>query len=87
MSELKVTDIERGKTYRGKHPKRVGFDGCFNDRTVIWLSPLRTRVQYDGPAVADGRRYPMVTMHKFLQWASHEVETNDGSDAGNEVSK
>lgn len=38
-------------------------------RDIIWISPDGTRIQYDGPAVAIGRRYPTVTTQAFARWA------------------
>lgn len=70
---LTAEDIKVGKIYRGKHPARAGNSWRLNDRTVIWLNPLSKLVQYDSSAVGDRSGYPLVTMEKFLKWASHEV--------------
>lgn len=70
---LTDTDIQVGKTYRGKNPAKAGFYQELNDRTVIHISSYRTTVQYNSSAVADGKHYPRVSMLKFLTWASHEV--------------
>lgn len=69
--QLTKADIQVGKHYRAKHPQRVGFLEELNDRTVIYVG-VRT-VQYDGPSVSFGQKYPSVTMEAFLKWASHEV--------------
>lgn len=77
---LKAEDIQVGKTYRAKRPVQYLF-GDYNDRTVIWMGANGT-VQYDGPAVKIGQKYPSVSMEKFLKWASHEVvegESNSSS--------
>lgn len=68
---LTAKDIKIGQWYRAKRFQR-GL-GCNNDRKVLWISPGRDKVQYDGDTVKAGRRYPTVTMEKFLKWASHEV--------------
>lgn len=68
---LTADDIQEGKTYRGKNPRR--FLGGVNDRLVLHITAMRTKVQYDSSAVKDGSHYPFVTMEQFLKWASHEV--------------
>lgn len=63
--ELKV-----GATYRAKRPRRMFnfVDGDhFNDRTIIWIGLCE--VQYDGPAVKIGSKYPKVTIEAFRKWA------------------
>lgn len=62
-------DIQVGRVYRAKKPANCG--GFFNDRQVIFASAFE--VQYDGPAVANGRRYPKVDRAKFEQWAGEDV--------------
>lgn len=66
-------ELRVGATYRAKRPRRYfTLRGDYhNDRTILWVD--ERNVQYDGPAVADGRRYPVVTREEFLKWASHEV--------------
>ena len=68
---LSADDLVCGATYRGKRPRRYG-DG-YNDRTIIF-GPAWGRVQYDGPAVRNGRHYPSVTVEQFLNWAGSRVE-------------
>lgn len=75
---LQAEDIQVGKTYRAKRPTQYLFGG-FNDRTVIWMG-ANGMVQYDGPAVKIGAKYPSVTMEKFLKWASYEVIEEDKQD-------
>lgn len=72
---MEAKDIKVGQTYRAKKPAPAGsfFNPVFNDRTVVYISPFGDTVQYDGPAVAVGRRLPMTSMEKFLKWASHDV--------------
>jgi len=65
-----------GRTYRAKRPAPCQAPGFFrqqivNDRTIIFIG-LDT-VQYDGPAVADGRHYPKVTIEAFRKWAARDV--------------
>lgn len=62
--ELKV-----GRTYRAKKPGHS--QELVNDRTIKWIG--LEEVQYDGPAVAFGRRYPKVSREKFLAWAGSDV--------------
>lgn len=71
--ELTADDIKENCCYRGKHPGHAGPNKTLNDRWVIHISPMRTRVQYDSSAVHDGQQYPSVTMDEFLKWASHQV--------------
>ena len=63
--ELKV-----GRCYRSKKPAVAG--GFFvNDREIKYISDLC--VQYDGPSVPIGRRYPSISKEKFLAWAERDV--------------
>ncbi len=64
--ELKV-----GATYRARHPHKLQ-NGELNDREVVYMDEFR--VQYDGPAVHFGQRYPAVSVQKFRKWAGKEVE-------------
>ncbi len=75
---LSAEDIEVGKTYRAKGPRRmkpvlVG-DKPINDRTVLWVSPDKDLVQYTGTEVSLKPRFRFLAMRKFLQWASHTVK-------------
>lgn len=69
---MNESEIEVGKTYQAKRPA-YSLMGR-NDRYVLWISQDRTRVQYDGPAVANGRHYPKIEMERFLKWAKCEVK-------------
>jgi hypothetical protein len=72
---LIATDLKDGATYRAKKPiKKWTFQHGehFNDRIIIWRND--THVQYDGPAVRTGSKYPKITVEEFLQWAGTEVE-------------
>lgn len=62
-----------GRTYRAKKPAPAGplFDQHVNDRTVIYVGMYD--VQYDGPSVAFGRKYPKVSREAFLKWADRDV--------------
>lgn len=64
-----------GRVYRGKKPAVIypGFlqPGLINDRVILHLS--EEYVQYDGPAVALGRKFPRVTKQAFLKWAGKDV--------------
>lgn len=73
-TELKPEDIAYGKWYRGKRFKEIGiFGNVNNDRMVVWISPDRKEVQYDGDTVKIGQRRPVVSMERFLKWAREEV--------------
>lgn len=75
---LTPEDIQVNKTYRAKRPRK-GRDlfnnlaECMDDRTVLWISRDRTKVQYDHPFISIGRHYPTTTMERFLKWAKEEV--------------
>lgn len=62
-------EILKGRVYRAKNPAHV--DGFFNDRQVLYVTDYS--VQYDGPAVGRGRKYPMVSREKFEAWAATDV--------------
>ena len=66
--ELKV-----GRTYRAKRPAVAGWvhEPLINDRTLVHIG--LEYVQYDGPSVAFGRRYPRMTIESFRKWAARDV--------------
>jgi hypothetical protein len=72
---MNIDDIKTGKTYRSKRPAPAGsiFQPYFNDRQVIWCSHEANLLQYDSPSVALGRKYPKVTIDKFLKWVGKDV--------------
>lgn len=72
-SALALKDIMPGRCYEAKRPARIGYPPRYNDRQVKWVSSRLTEVQYDSPTVAVGRRYPIVSMAKFLKWAGRDV--------------
>ena len=57
-----------GRTYRAKKPRNCG--GLVNDRTILHIGSCS--VQYDGPSVARGRKYPTVDREVFLAWADYD---------------
>lgn len=61
--------ILKGRVYRAKKPANA--EGFFNDRLVLWTNGVV--VQYDGPAVGFGRRFPKVTVERFAAWAARDV--------------
>lgn len=65
--------LEVGRTYRAKKPRPVscGFDRVVNDRTVLFVGAFE--VQYDSPAVGNGRHYPRMSIEKFCQWCDRDV--------------
>lgn len=73
-ASLTAADILTGHIYEAKRPACASAF-LFNDRQVTWVSADRSLVQYDSPTVPDGRRYPKVTMEKFLKWARRDVTT------------
>lgn len=64
-----------GRVYRAKKPGVIhtGFlqPSLINDRVILHIS--EEFVQYDGPAVGLGRRFPRVTKEAFLKWAGQDV--------------
>lgn len=72
---MKPEDTKVGTWYRGKRFRtKEDFIGTMNnDRIVVWISPDRQRVQYDGDAVKTGQRRPIVSMEKFLKWVKEEI--------------
>lgn len=68
--QVTAEDLVEGRVYRAKKPGVVR-GGYVNDRVII--RTLGPQVQYDGPAVAIGRRYPIVSVEKFLEWAGKDV--------------
>lgn len=66
-----MSDIELkvGRTYRAKKP--ANSYGLVNDRTLLFVG--LEQVQYDGPAVANGRHYPRASREDFIKWADCDV--------------
>lgn len=60
-----------GQVWRAKRPSNAG--GYVNDRQIIHVTFLGD-VQYDGPSVARGRHYPVVSRETFEKWAGREVK-------------
>jgi hypothetical protein len=54
-----------------KKPSNV--NGFVNDRSILYVNEISGIIQYDGPAVANGRHYPKVTIEVFDKWAGREV--------------
>ena len=74
MSELTAADIKVGRCYSAKRPQEYGlFPRLLGDRQVKWINQATGDVQYDSPSVKSGRRFPTVTMEKFLKWAKADV--------------
>jgi hypothetical protein len=65
--------IEVGKVYSAKRSRRVflGLSEFYADRQVLWVSD--TEVQYDGPVVKPGARYPKISLDKFRNWAKEDI--------------
>lgn len=64
-------EIKIGRTYRAKKPRESG--GLVNDRSVLWMDSFGSTVQYDGPAVRFGSKYPKVSREQFEAWAERDV--------------
>ena len=65
-------EIVKGRVYRAKKPAQAGWN-LVNDRQVIYINTLDGMLQYDGPAVANGRKYPRVSIEAFIKWAARDV--------------
>lgn len=63
MATANEYGIEVGRTYESRPGSRSA------PREVIWVSALGDTVQYDGPAVKLGSRYPQVSADAFAKWA------------------
>lgn len=72
---LTAEDIKLGNVYAAKKPALCGsmFSPLVNDRSIIWISDFRDRVQYDSPTIKFGGKYKIVTMEQFLKWAGADV--------------
>jgi len=62
-------ELIKGRVYRAKKPANC--NGYYNDRQIVWTGT--SSVQYDGPAVRNGQRYPTVSREKFESWAGEDV--------------
>ena len=73
MAELTREDLKVGRVYCAKRPRPImlGFDRLYNDRQIRWMGAFE--MQYDGPTVKNGSRYPRITIEKFLKWADRDV--------------
>jgi hypothetical protein len=65
--------IKIGRAYRCASPRIVPETGQVNDRIVIRVNLKGGCVQYDGPAVRPGRKYPTCTLKAFQSWAHADV--------------
>jgi hypothetical protein len=59
-----------GHVYEAKTP-RLAASGFINDRQIVWVGI--EEVQYDGPTVRLGSRYPRVTHEQFREWAGRDI--------------
>ena len=64
--ELKV-----GRVYRAKKRSISGF--YLNDRQIKWIAQDGSLIQYDAPAVANGRKFPTVAREAFEKWVGSDV--------------
>jgi hypothetical protein len=65
-----MMDLSEGQVWRAKKPANSG--GLVNDRVILRINFLGD-VQYDGPAVARGRHYPIVSRVTFEKWCGRDV--------------
>jgi hypothetical protein len=68
-SDVNMKRIEQGRVYRAKVPRNVS--GLYNDRVILRI--IGATVQYDGPAVANGRQYPKCAASAFFKWMGEDV--------------
>ena len=72
-------NLEVGQLWRAKRPAPAGVFGDVNDRRILWMGKRSfaggVSVQYDSPAVGNGRRYPTVTKAMFKAWAGELLTT------------
>lgn len=66
-----INHIQTGRVYRATTPRET--NGMVNDRVVLRILKNKTVIQYDGPAVANGRRRPTVQVAVFMKWAERDV--------------
>lgn len=66
-----------GQLWRAKKPRAVNTFACtqYDDREIIWVSPCKTKIQYDSPAIRNGRKYPIVFVERFDKWAGEKLPT------------
>lgn len=78
---MELSDLKVGNTYRAKKPAPAGnlFSPRYNDRQIIWMSDDKSVVQYDGPAVPFGRRFPKIPTEKFLKWVGEDITATSDS--------
>lgn len=74
---MNADDIKPGRCYAAAKPAPCrapfGQPRLMNDRQVKWMSTDKKTLQYDGPAVRQGAKYPMVTTADFAAWAGRDV--------------
>jgi hypothetical protein len=66
---LSPEEIEVGKWYRAKDKRRT-------PRYVLYVSPDRGDVQFDGMEVRLGQHYPHRSMDTFLRWCGGRAEVD-----------
>lgn len=79
---MNLDDLKVGHVYKAKRSRVVGslVFPYWNDREIIWMGI--TDLQYDGPTVKTGQRFPKMDIKKFLEWAGEDVThlmDDDGS--------
>lgn len=83
-TEIKRENLKVGQVWRAKKPQRVGLIRQYwNDRMIIYIGPAE--VQYDSPAVGNGKKYPRISMERFLKWVGSDVTAQTPKGDWNEV--
>ena len=80
MTELTKDDLHVGHVYSAKSPKEHGFPPLLGDRQILWKGLIYDNkegfvdgLQYDSPSVRRGRKYPKISIAKFLKWAEADI--------------
>lgn len=70
---METLQLRVNRTYRAKKPAQAGswLRPEVNDRTILYISV--GTLQYDGPSVKPGAKYPTVSIEAFLKWAASDV--------------
>jgi len=68
-----MAKFEVGQIWRAKTPRNVA--GLVNDRVIRYVGMYN--VQYDGPSVANGRKYPLMKFEDFEKWAGRLLDPSE----------
>lgn len=75
---LATDQLVVGGVYRGKEPQVVRglYRDEYDDRTILWISADRYSLTYRRVGALPDARPPSMTIVRFLNWASHRVESS-----------